>query len=139
MSKTVYGTLYRTEKISPLKQAGSWQLQDFLVIVGKQGHAFTTTSTGLVAVRGSSLFPVEIVQMGNPYGIVSAQLRDELTPCYAAMTAIHEFFGANSDEAVEFAKHYACSDDQEDRPKQGFRMDDDLDGVQNKLPAWIKR
>ena len=112
--------LIRKPTISPLEQAGSWQLNDFLIIVGKQG------SWG-----AGGFWPVEIVQ-NNPYGAVHAAQYNELTPCYAALAALQDFFGGTSDEALEFSEHYPCSDDVEKQnapETKGWAMKDDLDGL----------
>jgi len=121
--------LIRKPTISPLEQAGSWQLNDFLIIVGKQG------SWG-----AGGFWPVEIVQ-NNPYGAVHAAQYNELTPCYAALAALQDFFGGTSDEALEFSEHYPCSDDVEKQnapETKGWAMKDDLDGVKAVLPAWVR-
>jgi hypothetical protein len=130
---TTYGPLYATPKISPLKQAGSWQLQDFLVIVSKERRTPT----------GRYFYAVEIVQM-NPHGVISSQLLATPTPCYAAQQAVLEMFGSDSDEVLEFAKHYPCSDDVERQQpsEEGYEMEDNLDGTPEykpKTPAWIRR
>lgn len=119
---------YKTTKISPLQQAGTWQLEDYLVVVGK---------SGLWGTKG--FWPVEIVQM-QPYGVVHAAQMNELTACYAALQALVNFFG-NGSEVREFAKHYPCSDDVEHlKTRKGLKMTDDLEGdPTQQVPAWIRR
>ena len=100
-------------KISPLKQSGSWQLEEYLVITGKPS-----------ASRPES-YPIEIMQM-QPYRQHFYGSYRAASPCEAAHIGIKAVFGGRSEEAREFEKHYACEN--EGQSHRGTKITD-LEGT----------
>ncbi len=89
-------------QISPIRQAGSWQLQDWLVIVEKLGVSRVT----------GGLYEY-LVEFEPPRGMSSLVSVDASSPCMAALLGVVKRFGQQSKEAREFHKHYPC--DESDR------------------------
>jgi len=113
---------YARRTIAPLDQAGSWQLEDYLVIVEK--GALKGELNKMLTYR------VQIVRM-DPWGVAFEDTTLADSPCGAAVEALLGYFGESSKEVKEFTDHYPCSDP----PGQNQRkMKLSLDG----LPKWAR-
>ena len=78
------------KRISPVNQAGSWQLEHYLVVVGKS--------------QGSG-HPVQILNMPK-MTIFSHEMHWDVNACEAARAALRKHFGSDSDEYREFLRGY---------------------------------
>lgn len=115
--------------IAPLDQAGSWQLEDYLIIVekGKPSGAYNKALT----------YRVQVVQM-EPYDVAYEDVYLADSPCGAAVLSLVRNFGASSREAKEFTDHYPCPDPLERQRPQQRKMKLSLDGVQSRVPKWAR-
>lgn len=107
------------KRISPVNQAGSWQLKDYLVVVGK--------STG-------SGYPVQILRMPKMDIVMHETVWDASSPFTVAGIAIRRQFGPDSDEYYEFLKYYV--DKRDDPAPRKMKMS--LDGVEQRVPKWAR-
>lgn len=121
MTKKLSTVQLPAHRISPVNQAGSWQLEHYLIVVGK--------STG-------SGHPVQILTMPR-LTLFSHEMHFDIDACEAARAALRKHFGSDSDEYKEFLDHYGydCKDTgphpKNERVGRGTKITD-LDGVSTK-------
>jgi len=111
---------HKRPRISPLKQSGSWMLQEHHIFVSKPGFDIPNA------------YLVEIVELMTNNVVYAANYTTSMTsPCEAALAILRSAFGRTSDPVKEFEKHYPCDGigaGTSSYRQPGLKMDDDLEG-----------